>query len=49
MAGGMLRGLGLGLFLTRAIINLHNGCIWLENRIGGGASVHVRLPLVLPG
>jgi signal transduction histidine kinase len=49
MAGGMLRGLGRGLFLTRAIINLHNGSIWLENRVEGGASVHVRLPLALPG
>ncbi len=43
--GGTVRGLGLGLFLARAIINLHNGHIWLENRPAGGAAVHVQLPL----
>jgi signal transduction histidine kinase len=46
--GGMMRGLGLGLFLARAVISLHNGCIWLENRAGGGATVHVQLPLTPP-
>jgi signal transduction histidine kinase len=49
MAGGMMRGLGLGLFLARAIISLHNGCIWLENQAEGGATVHVQLPLARPG
>jgi two-component system, sensor histidine kinase and response regulator len=43
--GGTVRGLGLGLFLARAIVNLHNGQIWLENRPTGGAAVHIQLPL----
>ncbi len=43
--GGTVRGLGMGLFIARAIIALHGGKIWLENRDGGGASVHIQLPL----
>ncbi|MCC7449396.1 MAG: response regulator [Anaerolineae bacterium] len=43
--GGTVRGLGMGLFIARAIILLHNGKIWLENREAGGASVHIQLPL----
>jgi two-component system sensor histidine kinase/response regulator len=43
--GGTLRGLGMGLFIARAIIEQHNGRIWIENRSDGGASVHVELPL----
>ncbi len=44
--GGVLRGLGLGLFIAKAVVDLHDGQIWLENRAGSGASVHIRLPLV---
>jgi signal transduction histidine kinase len=43
--GGVMRGLGLGLFIARAVVELHDGHIWLENRAGAGASVHIRLPL----
>jgi signal transduction histidine kinase len=43
--GGTLRGLGMGLFIARAIVEQHNGRIWIENRPEGGASVHVELPL----
>ena len=44
---GMVRGLGLGLFIARATINLYGGQIWLENRAASGAMVHIRLPLAL--
>jgi signal transduction histidine kinase len=44
--GGVMRGLGLGLFVARAVVDLHGGQIWLENRGGTGASVHIRLPLI---
>lgn len=44
---GMVRGLGLGLFIARATVNLYGGQIWLENRETGGAMVHIRLPLAL--
>jgi signal transduction histidine kinase len=42
---GVVRGLGLGLFITRATINLYGGRIWLENRPQGGACIHIVLPL----
>jgi signal transduction histidine kinase len=44
---GFMRGLGLGLFSAEAVIRLHNGAIWLENRPEPpGALVTVRLPLL---
>ena len=45
---GVVRGLGLGLFMARATVNLYGGRIWLENRVGGGANVYIRLPLAHP-
>jgi signal transduction histidine kinase len=45
ISGGVVRGLGLGLFITRATINLYGGRIWLNNRPEGGASIHIVLPL----
>ncbi len=38
-------GVGLGLAICRSIVQAHGGTIWAENRVGGGASVHIRLPL----
>jgi signal transduction histidine kinase len=38
-------GMGMGLFIARTIIEAHGGRIWTDNRIGGGAVFHVRLPL----
>jgi signal transduction histidine kinase len=40
-----LSGLGLGLFLARQIIELHNGRIWVEAPLDGGTSIVVRLPM----
>jgi signal transduction histidine kinase len=45
ISDGVVRGLGLGLFVTQATINLYGGSIWLENRPEGGASIHISLPL----
>jgi signal transduction histidine kinase len=42
---GFVRGLGMGLFITRMVISLHGGHIRLENRPEGGARVSVYLPL----
>jgi len=37
-------GIGLGLSITRGIIELHGGRAWAENRAGGGAAVSIALP-----
>jgi two-component system sensor histidine kinase KdpD len=40
--GGEGGGFGLGLAICRAIMKLHKGRIWAENRVGGpGAVFHV--------
>lgn len=43
------QGSGLGLYLTRQIIEAHGGIIWAENRIPNGAMFCFRLPALAPG
>lgn len=38
-------GLGLGLFITRQIVEAHHGQIWVESEPGRGATFFVELPL----
>lgn len=38
-------GVGLGLAICRAIIDVHGGRIWVEKRQEGGASFRFVLPL----
>ena len=38
-------GWGLGLTICRAIMAVHDGRVWLENRPGGGAVVRLTLPV----
>jgi signal transduction histidine kinase len=42
------RGLGLGLFITRCIVDAHGGTVWAERRSGGGSAFHVSLPARSP-
>ena len=42
------KGSGLGLYLTRQIVEAHGGTIWAENRLPQGASFGFRLPARLP-
>ena len=38
-------GIGLGLYISKKIVELHKGKIWVENAQNGGALFHVQLPL----
>jgi signal transduction histidine kinase len=46
---GTVRGTGLGLYISRMIVDAHGGRIWASRRAGGGATVAFTLPLVSAG
>jgi signal transduction histidine kinase len=41
-----VRGVGLGLFITRSITELHNGRAWAKSELGIGSTFSLALPLV---
>jgi len=41
---GESRGLGLGLFISRSIIQAHGGRIWAESRLGTGTTFYFTVP-----
>ena len=41
---GDRRGLGLGLFISKCLVEAHGGCIWAESEIGKGSTFRFTLP-----
>jgi two-component system sensor kinase FixL len=37
-------GMGMGLSVSRSIVNAHEGRLWVENNPDGGATFHMVLP-----
>ncbi len=42
------QGAGLGLYITRSLVELHGGRIWVESRPGQGATFALTLPVATP-
>jgi signal transduction histidine kinase len=38
------RGLGLGLYISRCIVDAHGGQIWAESKLGTGSAFHFTIP-----
>ena len=43
--GKKKKGVGLGLYISKGIVEAHGGRIWVENRVDGGAVFYFTLPL----
>jgi len=43
-----VEGLGLGLYITRSLVELHRGRIWLESEPGRGSTFYVTFPVAGP-
>lgn len=45
---GKAPGLGLGLYITRMLVEAHDGRVWAESRLGQGSTFIFVVPLALP-
>lgn len=45
VTGSEISGLGLGLFITREILHAHDGKVWVESKLGEGATFFAQIPL----
>jgi len=42
------KGVGLGLYITKGLVEAHGGRIWAESTVGKGTTFHLTLPLANP-
>jgi len=47
-SGTQIIGTGLGLPISRAIVEAHGGLIWAESQLGRGSAFYFSLPLKGP-
>ncbi len=41
-------GSGLGLSISKRFVEMHNGKMWLESKVGMGTTIHFQLPIDVP-